>query len=118
MSIFASDLMADQTVDCVFMNKAIVLDEYGGYSESWTDGAPFEAVITENNSTEAIAAGLQFKTTFYGVKVARNVPLEYLSVFKRLKDGKTFRIRNADGMNSPNTSVLDMKQLQAEEWRP
>ena len=118
MSIFASDLMADQTVACVFMNKAIVPDGYGGYTETWTDGASFEAVITENNSTEAIAAGLQFKTTFYGVKVARDVPLEYLSVFKRVKDGKTFRIRNSDGMMSPGTSALDMKQLQAEEWRP
>lgn len=117
MSIFGSDLLEGQTVNCVFMNSAVVLDDYGSYKTTWTEGAPFEAVITENNTVEAVVAGIQNKTTFYGVLVNSDVPLVYMSVFKRVKDGKTFRIRNGDALNAPEISPLDMKNLQAEEYK-
>lgn len=116
MSLFPSDLLEGQTKQCVFMNRSITLDEYGSYVEAWTEGAPFDAVITENNSVEATVAGIQNKTTFYGVLVENDVPLAYMTVFKRVKDGKTFRIRNGDAMNAPSISSLNMKVLQAEEY--
>lgn len=118
MSIFDSELIQDYMTACVFLNQSVVADGYGGYITTWTEGAPFDAVIIENNTTEAQVAGIAHKTTFYGVKVERNVPLEFHSVFKRLKDGKIFRIRVADSMDSPSFSPMDLKQLEAEEFTP
>lgn len=118
MSIFESDTIQDYLTGCVFLNPAVMPDGYGGYITTWTEGAPFDAVITENSTTEAVVAGIAHKTTFYGVKVERNVPLQFHSVFKRVKDGKVFRIRVADSMNTPTFSPMDLKQLEAEEYTP
>lgn len=118
MSIFDSELLNEYTKEYVFLNKAIVQDKVGGYKTIWTPGAKFDAIVTENNSTEALVASIENKTTFYGVKVERAVPLEYHTVFKRIEDGKTFRIRNADSMTTPSFSEMNMKQLEAEEYTP
>lgn len=118
MSIFQSDLLRDKIATCAFLNRSVTADGYGGYTTKWVPGATFEAIITENNSTEATVAGIAHKTTFYGVKTERAVPLQFHDVFIRLKDNKTFRIRNADSMTSPDFSTLDMKQLEAEEFDP
>ena len=116
MSIFDSPLIKDQTCDCCFLNKAIVLDDVGGYDTKWTEGATFEAVITENSSLEATIAGIAQERTYYGVKVRSAVPLEFHGVFKRVTDNKIFRITTAEGLNAPSISALGMKQLQAEEF--
>lgn len=118
MSIFNSEAIQAYLTECVFLNQAVQPDGYGGYINTWTEGAPFDAVITENSTTEAIVAGIAHKTTFYGVKVERKVPLQFHSVFKRLKDGKIFRIRVADSIESPSFSAMDLKQLEAEEFTP
>lgn len=116
MSIFDSPLIQDQLETCIILNKAIVLDGYGGYKTTYTNGAPFDAVITENNSIEAQVAGVNTSKTFYGVKTRREVPLEYNMVFKRA-DGTTYRISVADAMTAPSFSAMDMKVLQAEEYK-
>lgn len=117
MSIFDSDLMNAQTETCVFLNKATVSDGYGGYKTAWTEGAEFEAVIIEDTSRDATVAGLEQSTDFWGVKVRNYVPLEYLSVFKRLSDGKVFRIRK-QGMEAPRISAMEFKTLSAESYTP
>lgn len=116
MSIFDSPLIQDSLEKCVILNKAITNDGYGGYKTTYTDGADFDAVITENNSIEAQVASVDTSKTFYGVKTKRNVPLEYNTVFKR-KDGTVYRITVADSMDSPSFSAMDMKVLQAEEYK-
>lgn len=116
MSIFDSPLIQDQLEVCTILNKAIGPDGYGGYKTTYTDGATFEAVITENNSVEAQVAGISTSKTFYGVKTRRNVPLEYNSVFRR-SNGSTYRISVADAMDAPSFSAMDMKVLQAEEYK-
>lgn len=116
MSIFESELLQNYTATCCFMNLSIVDDDYGGYTKKWTEGAEFDAVITENLSQPAVVAGIENETTFFGVKVKRNVPLELNSVFKRKKDGQVFRIRNANSMDAPDFSAMDMKALNAESY--
>lgn len=116
MSIMSSELLNEYTADCVFMNEAVVLDGYGGYITTWSEGAPFSAVITEDSSLQAETAGIEFSTSFYGIKVDKNVPLDFPKVFKRLKDGKTFRIRNSEGLKAPSFSPLNMKMMSAEEY--
>lgn len=117
MSMMSSSLLNDYMEDCVFMNAAVVLDEYGGYATTYSAGAPFSAIITENSSLQAETAGIEYSTSFYGIKVSNSVPLDFPMVFKRVKDGKTFRIKNSEGLNSPSFSPLDMKMLMAEEFK-
>ena len=116
MSIFESELLKNYKSECCFMNLSVIDDDYGGYKKKWTEGAKFDAVITEDLSQPAVVAGIENKTTFFGVKTDRSVPLEFNSVFKRLGDGATFRIRNANSMESPDLSGLDMKVLNAESY--
>lgn len=118
MDIFDSPLLNDQKTECVFLNKAIELDDVGGYNTVWYVGAPFDAVITENNSLEATIAGQDREKTYYGVKVKSSLPIDYHTVFMRKKDNATFRITTADAMKAPSISPLGMKQLQAEEYKP
>ena len=116
MSIFDSPLIKDQLTKCVIMDKTTAMDGYGGYVFTWKEGAEFDAIITENSSVEAAVAQAMTSSTFYGVKTKRDVPLEYHTCFKRLSDGKTFRIKNSESVKSPSFSAMDMKQLEAEEF--
>lgn len=116
MSIFDSPLIQDQICRCVIMDKTTAKDGYGGYVIAWQAGAEFDAIITENSSVEAAVAAQMTSSTFYGVKTQRAVPLEYHTCFKRLSDGKTFRIKNSESIKSPSFSNMDMKQLEAEEF--
>lgn len=116
MSILRSDLLQNYMCECCFMNFSVVDDAYGGYDKQWTEGAHFTAVVTEDTSQQAIVAGIEHATTFYGVKTEKGVPLSFDSVFKRLNDGKTFRIRSGDVLPSPVMSALDMQVLSAEEY--
>lgn len=116
MSIFDSPLVKDQLCACVIMDRVTSNDGYGGYIRKWSEGAAFDAIITENSSVEASVAAQMTSSTYYGVKCRRNVPLEYHTAFKRVSDGKTFRIKNSESMKSPSFSAMDMKQLEAEEF--
>lgn len=115
MSIFDSPLIQDQLEKCVILNKAIVSDGYGGYRVTYTEGAEFDAIITENSSVEAQVAAVTTEKTFYGIKTRRNVPLEYNTVFRRAS-GETYRITASQAMDSPSFSAMDMKALTAEEF--
>lgn len=116
MGIMNSPLLASKTVKCCFMTKAVVLDAVGGYKVTWAKGAEFDAVLTEDSSTQAVVAGIEHSTTFFGVKVDVDVPLEFADVFMRLKDGATFRVRTSDGMDAPSISTLGIKMRQAEKY--
>lgn len=116
MSMFASMLINDQLESCVIMDRTTAKDGYGGYIWVWKAGAEFGAVITENSSQEAQIAQAITEVTTYGIKVEKNVPLFHHTAFKRLSDGKTFRITRAEAMKSPSFSALNMKTLEAEEF--
>ena len=116
MSIFESELLKNYTEECCFMNLSIIEDQHGGYSKVWTEGASFTAVITENLSQPAVVAGIENATSFFGVKVEKDVPLEFNSVLKRKKNGQALRIRNTNSMDAPEFSSLNMKVLNAEAY--
>ena len=117
MSMFDSDLMRDYVTECAFMDKTTKPDGYGGYTQEWTEGAHFDAVILKNNEEAVLASGAADNTTYYGVKVEKQVPLEFRTVFKRMSDGKTFRVKADEGMTTPSFSPMNIKQMPIEEWK-
>ena len=116
MGIMNSPLLASKTCECCFMTKTVTLDAVGGYKIKWAQGATFNAVVTEDTSTQAVVAGIEHSTTFFGVKVDVDVPLEFADVFMRLSDNATFRVRTSDGMDAPDISTLGIKMRQAERY--
>lgn len=110
-------LLTEAMEQCVLMDKSTVDDGYGGYISSWTDGAKFKAAMTVDNSTEAMTAQAAGVTAMYTVTTEKQMNLQYHDVFRRLSDGKIFRVKtDGDDVKTPSSAGLNMRQVRAEEW--
>ena len=111
--------LLDEAMDtCVFLNKQVEDDGYGGYRTVWAEGAQFKAAVVFDTSIEARVAEVQGVTSRYTVTTARALTLEYHDVFRRTKDGKVFRVTSdGDDKYTPESAGLDMRQCTAEEWQ-
>lgn len=110
-------LLESAMTDVVLLDKTTEPDGEGGFISSWKEGAPFKAAITFDSSLQARIAEKQGVTSLYTVTVKKNVMLEYHDVFKRLSDGKVFRVTSdGDDKYTPESASLDMRQVTAEEW--
>ena len=110
-------LLSEAMETCVFLNKQVASDGYGGYTNTWADGASFKAAIVFDTSIEARTAEAQGVTSRYTVTTPRSLTLEYHDVFRRARDGKVFRVTSdGDDKYTPASTALDMRQVTAEEW--
>lgn len=110
-------LLTDALETCVFLNKTIQSDGYGGYITSWTDGASFQAAIVFDTSIEARTAEAQGVSSRYTVTTPRSITLEYHDVFRRVRDKKIFRVTSdGDDKYTPQSATMDMRQVTAEEF--
>lgn len=110
-------LLTEAMEKCTMMDKKTEPDGYGGYISNWVDGATFDAAITFNSSMEARVAEKQGVTSMYTVTTSKAMTLEYHDVFKRVSDGKVFRVTSdGDDNYTPKSATLDMRQVTAEEW--
>lgn len=102
---------------CVMMDKTTRPDGEGGIITSWTDGAEFEAAIVFDNSMEAKIAEKQGVTSLYTITTTKNIVFRYHDVFRRLEDGKIFRVTSdGDDRYTPSVATLNMRQVSAEEY--
>ena len=104
--------------ECVLLNKTNAPDGYGGRTEKWVESDfTFDAAIIFNTSIEARRAQEEGVTSLYTVTTQKFLTLEYHEVFKRLRDGKIFRVTSdGDDKFTPDTATLNMRQVTAEEW--
>lgn len=110
-------LIDEAMTTVVLMEKTRQPDGEGGFITNWTEGAEFVAAITFDTSIEARTAMQQGVTSVYTVTTRKNVMLEYHDVFKRLSDGKIFRVTSdGDDKFTPESASLNMRQVTAEEW--
>ena len=110
-------LLEEAKETCVILDKKRVPDGEGGFITEWTEGAEFKAAIVFNTSMEARLAEKQGVTSLYTVTISRNAMLEYHDVFRRLKDGKIFRVTSdGDDSYTPASTDLDMRQVNCEEY--
>lgn len=109
-------LLDEAMEKCVILNKQTVPDGYGGYIDTWAEGAEFKAAIVFDTSIEARTAEKAGVTSLYTVTVPKSLMLEYHDVFRRKKDGKIFRVTSdGDDKFTPASAGLDMRQVTAEE---
>jgi len=109
-------LLENAMEKCVYMEKTKVLDEYGGYSNSWKDGVEFDCAITFDTSMQARIADKQGVSSRYTVTTKRSLTLQFNDYFKRKRDGKLFHVTSdGDDVFTPASASLDMRQVTAEE---
>lgn len=110
-------LIDDFMDKCIMLNKVTTADGYGGYITTWTEGAEFDAAITFDTSMQARTADKAGVTSLYTVTTSKALTLEYHDVFRRVWDGKVFRVTSdGDDKFTPASATLDMRQVTAEEW--
>lgn len=99
------------------IDKRTVSDGYGGYVTEWVDGAEFQGAITLDTSIEARVGEKQGVTALYTVTTSKAINLQYHDVFRRLSDGKIFRVTSdGDDKHTPQSANLNMRQVNAEEF--
>lgn len=109
-------LLLEAMEKCIFMDKTTRPDGYGSVIPVWSEGAEFDAAIVFSTSIEARRAAKEGVTSLYTVTTPRNLTLSYNDVFKRLSDGKLFRVTSdGDDKFTPASASLDMRQVMAEE---
>ena len=110
-------LLEEAMEDCVILDKTTAPDGYGGKTVTWSEGADFKAAIVFDASMQARAADAQGVTSRYTITTARTFTMEYHDVFRRLRDGKIFRVTSdGDDKFTPASASLDMRQVTAEEY--
>lgn len=110
-------LIDDFKASCVIIDKKRVPDGEGGFNTAWMEGALFQAAITFDSSIEARTAEKQGVTSLYTVTTDKNARLEYHDVFKRISDGKIFRVTSdGDDIQTPRRATFQFSQVTAEEY--
>ena len=110
-------LLTQMMEDCRILNHVRTDDEYGGYSDAWTEGATFKAAIAKNGSPEVLVAEQQNLSELFTVVVEQGFTLDYHDVFKRVSDGSIFRVtsRTQDSTAHP-ASTVKIAKVTAERW--
>lgn len=111
-------LLDEAFTPCVFINAAKRKDGVGGWITDYTDGEQFDAAIVLDSSTQAKIAEKMGVTALYTVTTGRELTLDYHDIFRRISDGKVFRV-TSDGTDkkTPPTAGLNMRQVSAEEYK-
>ena len=102
---------------CALLEKRRVPDGEGGFITTWIEGAKFVAAVAKNTSIEAVVAEKQGFTSIYTVITERKINLEYHDVFRRLYDGKIFRVTSDGGEKvTPARATFQTSVVTAEEY--
>ncbi len=111
-------LLSDMSVPCVMLDKKRVPDGEGGWKTTWEESSPFDAVINFSTSLESRRAEQDGVKSLYTVTVSKKIKLEYHDVFRRLYDGKIFRVTSdGDDQQTPDfSSITPSAWVTAEEF--
>ena len=103
--------------DCVMMDKVSTPDGIGGFTRSWTEGAPLKASIEKQSANQITVAEQDDYGVRYLVTTNRNTLLDFHDVIKRVEDGAIFRIvvPSAD-KKTPQVATFSFAQAEAERW--
>jgi len=111
-------LMDDFKASCVMLERNHAADGEGGFTPTWEERNSFHAAITLDSSTQVRKAEKEDVSSVYTVTTSREIVLKYHDVFRRIEDGKVFRVTSkGDDKKTPRSAALDMRQVTAEEWR-
>ena len=94
-------------------------DGLGGVTGIWQDGAPFDAGISTENTTEARLAYQSGTKTVYTIVTAKTIKLTHNEHVRRLRDGRIYRITSdCRDMETPDVAEVPFWQVSAEVIAP
>lgn len=103
--------------ECIEMKAERSPDGLGGFKTAWVEGVNFHAAVIKNNTLAASVAEKQGVTEIYTVTTPPGVGLKHYEVFKRKRDGATFRVTsNAEDTKPPKMASFSFEQVKAERW--
>lgn len=110
-------LLTQMMEDCRILNHIRSDDDFGGYTEEWSDGMRFKAAIAKDSSPEQKIAEQQGISEMFTVVVQDNIVLDYHDVFRRVSDGAIFRVtsKTTDSTAHP-ASTVRIAKVTAERW--
>lgn len=104
--------------ECVLVEKTRTPDGEGGWTTAWNEGLRFLAAIVTDTTLNARVAEAEGMMAKYTVTVDRSLPLDFHDVFKRLSDGKVFRVTSdSSDKHTPDVATFQFHQVNAEEWQ-
>ena len=110
-------LLTEAMTDCVFLDEKHVEDGEGATIVTYVESVQFKAAITFDTSIEARIGSKQGVTSRYTVTVPRGIRLSFHDVFRRISDGKIFRVTSdGDDKVTPPSASFAFSQVTAEEW--
>lgn len=110
-------LLSEAMEACVMLDKTTSDDGYGGFVIGWAEGATFQAALVLDDSITAQIAQSQGASGVYTITTSKAINLQFHDVFKRVRDGKVFRVTtDGDDNRTPDSASLNMRQVRAEEW--
>ena len=110
-------LLDTLTETCTMLTKQIVSDGLGGFKETYVSGVTFEAVIRKDDTTADRIAEKQGVQESYTVVVPKGFPFAFHDVFRRSKDGNTYRVTsNIQDKEAPAVSTIKIGSVTAERW--
>lgn len=99
------------------LNKSTEKDGYGGFVDTYTLGASFEAVLTLNDSINAQVAMAQGVTGVYKLTYDKALRLPWHTVFCDDDDhNRVYRVTSKDEKSTPGKSNLNLRTVNCEEW--
>lgn len=111
-------LFSDAMEPCVMLDKKRKPDGEGGYITEWVDSVEFDAAISFDDSMQARIGAKAGVTSLYTVTLPRSFKMEFHDVFRRLSDGKVFRVTSdGDDKRTPERASFQFSQVTAEEWQ-
>lgn len=112
------NLVQESMTQCVLLLRDQLPDDEGGLVPSaWEEGDRFQAAVVCDQSLQARMAEKQGVTGLYTVTCVPGIVLEYHDVFRRLSDGKVFRVTSDGGdRKTPPRASFQFSQVTAEEW--
>lgn len=110
-------LLTQMMEDFIILNHVRTDDNFGGYTDAWTEGATFKAAIAKMASPEIVIAEQQGLSEQFTVVVEDTFSLDYHDVFKRKADNEIFRVtsKTADSTAHP-ASTVRIAKVTAERW--
>lgn len=112
MSLFRSAL-----TPCRRMVEQRTADGEGGFLTTWTEGVEFSAAITLERAGEATSDPARRPKNIYNVLTRTDTQLHYHDVFRRMSDGKTFRVNcESTQRRTPERAAFQAVWVTAEDW--
>lgn len=110
-------LLDEYSDNYVILDKLTFDDGYGGYNETWKEGATIKgalAVVSEEEMKIAEAAGEKITHTLL---IDKSIKLDYHTVLRRSTDNKIFRTTSkGDELYTPSSSRLNKRKINIVEW--